>query len=375
MLMKNIIVYLRNKFIRLLYKGLAKPIFFLIDPEKIHDFFVKVGHLLGANPVTRGLTKLFFSYSDKALSQKIFNIDFKNPIGLAAGFDKDARLTNILAAVGFGHAELGSITGEPCPGNPKPRLWRLKKSKGIIVHYGLKNEGAEKISQKLRGKAFQIPIGISIAKTNCAETVDIEKGIADYTKAYKAFRDIGSYLTINISCPNAFGGEPFTDPEKLTRLLEKIFETKKNKPVFLKIAPGLPHDQIDQLIDIAKKFKIDGFVCTNLNKDRTRPEILEKNLPDKGSISGKPAFIPSNETIKYIYKKTNGEFLIIGCGGIFTAQDAYTKIRLGASLLQLITSMIFEGPQVISEINQGLTKLLKKDGFKNISEAIGVDNK
>jgi dihydroorotate dehydrogenase len=186
-------------------------------------------------------------------------------------------------------------------------------------------------------------------------------------------------MTINISCPNAFGGQPFTDPQKLGQLLQEISKLPKTKPIFLKMPPDLSISNIDQIIELARQFKIDGFICTNLTKDRIELSIKEKikeNLPtDKGGISGKVIERLSDDLIKYIYSKTKGEFVIVGCGGIFSAGDAYRKIRLGASLLQLITGMIFEGPQLIGEINHGLVRLLKKDGFKNISEAVGADNK
>ncbi len=352
-----------------------KKIFFLMDPEKVHDRTVKMGKFLGSSFITRGLTSLKLNYSNRMLNQKVLGIEFKNPIGLAAGFDKNAELFNILPSVGFGFEEIGSITGEPCEGNPKPRLWRLKKSRGLVVHYGLKNDGCEVLSKKLRGRKFKFPVGISIAKTNCKETVKTIEGINDYFKAYKAFGNIGDYYTINISCPNAYGGEPFTDSKKLDKLFKKLDSVPRSKPVFLKISPDLSKKEVDGIIKVARKYRIDGFVCTNLTKKRGNKDIIDRDVPEKGGISGSVMKDLSNELIKYIYSKTKGEFVIIGCGGVSSAEDAYVKIRLGASLVQLITGMIFEGPQLISDINIGLVKLLERDGFNNISEAIGVDVK
>jgi len=386
--MKDFLINIRNKIISFLYKTLAKPVFFQIDPETVHNLILIFGKFLGSNPITRFLTKLLFYYSDKKLSQTILGIHFPNPIGLAAGFDKDAELTKILPEVGFGFIEVGSITGLPCEGNPRPRLWRLKKSKGLVVYYGLKNEGCEKIAKKLKtAKALLwpshqsfaqakhlIPVGTSIAKTNCKETSSCQTGIDDYVKAYKEFTEIGGYFTINISCPNTFGGEPFTNPEHLDKLLTEIDKIKTQKPIFLKISPDLFNDQINKIIEVVEKHKIKGFICTNITKNRNNAKILEKNLPKEGGVSGRPLKDLSDKLISYVYAKTKGKYVIIGCGGIFTAEDAYKKIRLGASLLQLITGMIFKGPQVISEINQGLAKLLKKDGFKNISEAVGKNH-
>ncbi|MBS3091844.1 quinone-dependent dihydroorotate dehydrogenase [Candidatus Pacearchaeota archaeon] len=381
--MKEAIIYLRNKGIRGIYKGIIKQIFFKIDPEKVHDNTLRLGKILGSNPITRLATRACFSYSNKILEQKILSIKFKNPIGLSAGFDKDGYLIDIIPSTGFGFEEVGSVTGERCDGNPKPRLWRLKKSKALVVYYGLKSEGCEAVAKRLKEKfnikKCKIPIGISVAKTNSKLTASTEAGIKDYVKAYKAFAEIGDYTTINLSCPNAYGGQPFHNAKNLNLLLSKIRKIPSKKPIFLKIAPDLSEKQLDDIIKIAEKYKINGFVCTNLTKDREnlniKNKILDENLPENGGISGKVVEELANKNISYIYKKTKGKFIIIGVGGVFSAEDAYKKIKLGASLIQLITGMVFEGPQTISEINQDLTKLLKRDGYKDISEAIGVENR
>lgn len=368
--MKESLITLRNAISRTSYTYAIKPLLFLKDPEKTHDMAIKIGSFLGAYKLTRTFVAFLLHYKNKKLEQNLFGITFSNPVGLAGGFDKNAQLTNILPAIGFGHAEIGSITGEPCTGNPKPRLWRLKKSKALVINYGLKNDGCEKIAKKLSGKKFEIPIGTNIAKTNCAKTVDTQQGIADYVKAYKQFSDIGAYNTINISCPNAFGGQPFTDAHKLNLLLTEINNIKTTKPNFLKLSPDLTTKELDAIITVAQKHTITGFICSNLTKKRTK-QIKEKNVPEQGGISGKIVQKKALNQVKYLYEKTKGQYIIIGCGGISTAQEAYKMIKSGASLLQLITGMIFEGPQVISEINQGLVKLLEKDSYKNISEAIG----
>lgn len=314
-----------------------------------------------------------FDYSHSSLEQTILGIYFKNPVGLSAGFDKNADLTDILPDVGFGFLEVGSITGEPCPGNPRPRLWRLPKSQALVVNYGLKNNGCAVISHRLQSKKFTVPIGISIAKTNNPLFCTTELGISDYVKAYKAFVDIGAYDTINISCPNAHGGQPFTHPQSLDILLSEIRKVPCNKPVFLKVPADSSDAEIDAIVDVAQKYSVNGFVCTNLAK--SRDGVKDTFIPERGGLSGKLVDKKSDHIIEYIYKKTQGEFVIMGVGGIFSAADAYKKIRLGASLVQLITGMIYEGPQLIGAINQGLVELLQKDGFKNISEAIGVDVK
>lgn len=363
-----------TRFQTFLYKHILKPILFSFNPELIHDAFTLFGRCLGSNSISRLKVKILYHFEHPALKQTILGINFKNPVGLAAGFDKNARLTNILPEVGFGFEEIGSITGEPCAGNPKPRLWRLPKAKALLVYYGLKNDGAKKIVDRLRGKKFQFPIGVSIAKTNDKNTCTTEAGINDYKKALLAFveANIGDYFTINISCPNTFGGEPFTSPEKLNTLLATLDRVPTNKPIFIKIPCDISTDELDKLRAVTDNHRVHGFVIANLTKDKTRTEIHD-DIPEgaKGGISGQPTFAPSNNLIRHLYKTAGGKYIIIGLGGIFSAGDAYEKIKAGASLVQLITGMIYEGPQLIGEINKGLVELLKKDGFENISEAVG----
>lgn len=370
--------FVRNWIMQKKYKWVLKPIFFKIDPEVIHDKMSAFLHFLGKYALTRKIAYICFGYSNPILEQNILGINFKNPIGLSAGFDKNATLIDIIPSVGFGFTEVGSITGKVCEGNPKPRLWRLKKSQSLIVHYGLSNDGCEIISERLKGKKFSVPVGISIAKTNCKETADTDKAIEDYFKAYQALNNIGDYTTINISCPNAYGGQPFTDSTKLDTLLKKITSIPKTKPIFIKISPDLSKQEIDEIIEIASKFKIDGFICANLTKNRNNRNIIDEKVPALGGISGKAVEDLSLELVRYIYKKTGktaSKFVLIGSGGVSSAENAYKKIKAGASLVQLITGMIFEGPQVMSDINLGLVKLLKADGYKNISEAIGKEHK
>jgi dihydroorotate dehydrogenase len=367
-------IKLRNGVISFSYKHFLKPIYFRMDPESIHDRMIKAGKSLGKSSMGRGLTGLLFNYQNDILKQEIKGITFNNPVGLAAGFDKNAELYNILPSVGFGHAELGSVTGEYCPGNPKPRLWRLPKSESLVVYYGLKNDGAQAIHKRLEGKKFSIPIGISVAKTNCKETVDEKKGIEDYKKAYDIMEPLADYITINISCPNAFGGEPFQDPIKLERLL-KGMNIKNNKLIFIKLPYDVPDKDIDEIIAIARKYNISGFVCTNLSKYLNNPKIKDNIKPSKGGLSGRLVQEDSDELIRKIYSRTRGEVIIIGVGGIFNAKDAYRKIKAGANLVQMITGMVYVGPTVVSDINLKLSHMLKNEGYGNIIEAIGADNK
>lgn len=388
----ELIIKIRNTLISWKYRHILKPILFQFDPELIHNLFIKIGQILGSHNATHWLIKTLFSYQNDALKQTFWGLEFNNPVGLAAGFDKNGLITKILPAVGFGFVEIGSVTGEPCVGNHGKRLWRLPKSKSLIVYYGLLNNGGEEIAERLKTQLLNntphLPIGVSLAKTNNQTIITTENGIADYIKAYQAFlkTKVGDYFTINISCPNTFGGEPFVAPEKLEQLLREFSLVRDQRPLLIKLPPDLSEENLDKIIELSKKYKINGFISTNLTKDRNNPLIkykIKDSLPtDKGGLSGKIVDELATKQISYIYKKLNPTTgglpkserpIIIGCGGIFTAQDAYKKIKAGASLLQLITGMIFEGPQVISEINQGLVELLKKDGYKNISEAVGKE--
>jgi dihydroorotate dehydrogenase len=379
----------RNKIIHGLYLGVLKPIFFLQDPEMVHDYMIRVGAVLGKYSWSKAVTKGLFDYESKNLSQDILGMHFKNPMGLSAGFDKDAELTSILPSVGFGFTEVGSITGERCEGNPKPRLWRLPKSESLVVYYGLKNDGCEEIAKRLKGKHFDFPVGISVAATNCGENLDAENAVKDFAKAFRFMEPIGDYITVNISCPNAEGGQSFVNPQKLDYLFNILDEIPTKKPIFVKIPPDLSYSELDAVLDVIYQHRIDGIVCTNLTKKRDNPKIVAKivdeNVPKVGGISGKVIKDLSDDVLLYISKKESRnrkdmkdgrrrkKFVLIASGGVFTAEDAYKKIRLGASLVQMITGMIYEGPQIIGEINRGLVELLKKDGFTNISQAIGAD--
>lgn len=382
--LKNTFVSARNVVFHFLYKYFLKPILFLFDPEDVHNWFLNIGKLLGRYSVLRWKTRVCFGFSDPILEQTVAGLHFKNPVGLAAGFDKNAEIVPILPAVGFGFAEVGSVTGEPCSGNPRPRLWRLPKSRGLVVHYGLKNHGCEEISARMKkeitakqmaGEKSEMPVGVSVAMTNCAENIDVSKAIADYAKAFSAFVEIADYITVNISCPNTLGGMPFIEPGNLDRLFVAMDAVQTTKPIFVKMSPDKSFAEVDAILAVLKKHRISGIICSNLTKKPQNSLVFDKNMPNVGGISGKPVQKLSDDLLSYIYKKEGHCFILVGCGGIFSAEDAYRKIRAGATLIQLITGMIFEGPQLISEINRGIVRLLRRDGFKNISEAVGADYK
>ena len=363
-----------------------RPLIFLMEPEQAHYSLKRVGVFLGKFWITRKLTSALMNYKHKALNITVDGIDYKNPVGLSAGFDKDGELTKIYPHMGFGLAELGSFTGEICPGNPGKRLFRMIKSKAIVVWYGLNNEGSETISKRLAGEDFgDLRVGINAANSNLTPEFVLKDSIADYIKTMKLFKDIGDYYDVNISCPNTQDGEPFVDKKNLDKLLTTINKEIRpisDKPIYVKLAADMTLDEINIIVDACVEHGMDGVVCTNLAKPQFnsehRPEeypTVDGRLPKgKGAMSGLPLQRISTNVVRHVYRRTRGKLTIIGVGGIFTAKDAYEKITSGASLLHMITTMIFDGPQNINEINRGLVKLLKKDGFDSIEQAVGSRN-
>jgi len=356
-----------------MYK-IIRPVFFKFDAERVHDIFILLGKTIGSTPLSYFIKK-FCNYRHPSLKIDIGGVGFSNPIGLAAGFDKNALLMKIMPALGFGFEEVGSVTDEGSSGNSKPRLWRLPKDKSLVVNYGLSNDGADIIKNRIN-KKFDIPIWVSVARTNKPMTES--ESISDYVKCFKKLHKYGSCTVINVSCPNVSDSQPFCYPNKLPKLIKEINKCKFTKPVFLKLKPDMSKKDIDGALKVIAKYKwVTGFILTNLSKSRAN---LRSNRTDlarvgDGGISGLAMQKKSDDMIKYIYKKTKGKYILVGVGGVFTAEDAYRKIRNGASLIQLITGLVYEGPCVVKNINKGLVKLLRRDGFKNISEAVGVDVK
>lgn len=362
------------------YTKIIKPFLFkFTEAEDIHEATLSLGHFFGKFAFTRFITKGIFAHENSMLSQEISGIKFKNPVGLSAGFDKNAEIVNLLPSLGFSFGQIGTITNYPYAGNEKPRLYRLPKSKSIVVNFGLKNDGVEKILKRIKESRHKSTIlGISVGRTNCKETVAPEAGIKDISSCLSSVIEsgLGDMYTINISCPNLFGGESFTAPDSLEKLLGAIYELPLQKPVYIKMPINLPWEEFGKLVDVAVSFKVDGVIIGNLNKVRKSPKIIDE-IPEhiKGSASGMPTQALSNELISKTYKNYGDKLVIIGVGGIFCAEDAYEKIKRGASLVQLITGLIFEGPQLVGQINKGLVKLLKADDFEHIGEAIGANHK
>lgn len=360
-----------TRFISWGYNRVLKPFFFRRDAEKVHDSMLGFGRFLGSNPITRGLIRWLFVYEDPILAQRLAGLNFPNPIGLPAGFDKNGRLWKILPAVGFGFIELGSITAKASKGNPRPRLSRWEEGKSLVVNYGLANDGVEEIAKHLPTKPLTVPLGLNVAFTNTRKIATCNDAIADYLTSLKALEHFGDYYTVNVSCPNRLSDRLFIDPANLEALLTGTDWLGVTKPIFLKLSPDLTDEELEEIAKVAERHHVSGFITSNLTKNRARlPE--SESLP-AGGLSGKPVNFLSDKQIRWLFKRFGKKYIIIGAGGVFNAWDAYRKIKLGASLVQVFTGMIYGGPQRIGEINRDLAKLLRHDGYKSISDAVGVE--
>jgi dihydroorotate dehydrogenase len=362
-----------------IYNSIIRPVLFKTDPEKIHDFLISTGKKFGSiSPIISALHSVY-NFSDDRLKSTVCGIDFKNPIGLAAGYDKSGQAIPFLESFGFSHIEIGSVSAEISTGNPKPRLFRLPDDNAMIVHYGLQNDGAEVVATRLNQLDHKCPLGINIVKTNRGIEAPSESEYEifnDYKKSTELLKDFGNYLTFNMSCPNTeMGRDYFADKKNIRRFLTMLSDIDINCPVFLKISPVGGIATIEKYLEAVNGIDfISGFIF-NLPPGKKvplkTPEKIWKQMP--GAVSGKPVESLINYSISEMYKRMDSsKYIIIGAGGIFTAEDAFTKIKLGASLVQLLTGMVYTGPSIVKQINKGLIKLLDSEGIKNIQEAVGT---
>ena len=337
----------------MLYQKIIKPILFLFDPEKVHYFVFGVLKKIHLIPGVAKLIRASYQINHTALERKVFGLTFPNPIGMAAGFDKDAKLFKELSNFGFGFIEIGTLTPKPQGGNPKKRLFRLPEDKGLINRMGFNNEGVEAAIERLK-KNKDVLIGGNIGKNKVTPN---EKAVDDYIYCFKALFDYVDYFVVNVSSPNTPNLRALQDKEPLTHLLTTLNALNQNKsrpkPILLKIAPDLTDAQLDDIIDIMISTKIDGVIATNTTL--SREGLASKNKSETGGLSGKPLNKRSTEVIRYLKTKSKNAFPIIGVGGIHTPQDALDKLEAGASLIQLYTGFVYEGPSVVKNI---LKKLL-----------------
>ncbi|MEL6810759.1 MAG: quinone-dependent dihydroorotate dehydrogenase [Bacteroidota bacterium] len=336
-----------------MYKAILRPILFLFDPENVHYFtfsLVRTLHKLGLG----GLFRNMYHLNDPKLRRELFGLTFPNPVGLAAGFDKDAKLYRELSNFGFGFIEIGTLTPKPQDGNPKKRLFRLRKDSAIINRMGFNNGGVEDAVERLK-KNKNVLIGGNIGKNKLTPNEDAAN---DYLICFDALFDHVDYFVVNVSSPNTPNLRALQDKEPLTKLLKQLKERNESKqsskPILLKIAPDLTNDQLLDIIDIVSETKIEGVIATNTTI--SREGLASENKKEVGGLSGKPLTQRSTQVIRFLSEKSNKAFPIIGVGGIHSAQDALEKIEAGASLVQLYTGFIYEGPALIKSINKAILK-------------------
>jgi dihydroorotate dehydrogenase len=354
--------YFCKKIAAALYKILLRPIFFLFDPEKIHHITFFLIKQLHAFPGISMLIRRAYKIENKILERKVFGLTFPNPVGLAAGMDKDARLVDEFGNLGFGFVEVGTLTPKAQPGNDKPRLFRLVKDSAIINRMGFNNQGASEAVTRLKKRRTKVLVGGNIGKN---KTTSNDDAIKDYESAFETLFDYVDYFVVNVSSPNTPNLRALQEKEPLKELLRAI-QNKNNakkfpKPVLLKIAPDLTEGQLDDIIEIVQETKLNGVVATNTTIDRSGL-VTPKDLIDRigaGGLSGKPLKDKSTEIIRYLVHKSGNSFPVIGVGGIHSVEDAIEKLNAGASLIQLYTGFIYEGPALIKEINKAIIKMKK----------------
>ncbi|NJS11270.1 MAG: quinone-dependent dihydroorotate dehydrogenase [Microcoleus sp. CSU_2_2] len=395
-----------------IYQFGLRPLLFSVlkaDAEWLHNRTLQVLEAADrslSNPAVDRILSQFhqsLGLQDSRLEQSLWGLNFKNPVGLAAGFDKNGVAAGIWANFGFGFAELGTVTSQPQPGNPQPRLFRLSSDSAALNRMGFNNQGAAAMAARFEARSkratrpwreirppsvaksaadsvanFPFSIGINLGKS---KVTPLEDAPADYLESFKLLKDWGDYFVVNISSPNTPGLRSLQDADRLSTILSVLQQENRGiKPILVKIAPDLEWEAIGSIIDLAKTYQLAGIIATNttIRRDGLQTQILRETgkliSEESGGISGKPVRDRSTEVIRFIWEQTKGELPIVGVGGIFTADDAWEKIAAGASLIQVYTGWVYEGPWMVRRILEGLVKKLGEQGFNSISEAVGSGN-
>lgn len=361
---------------------LLRPLLFRLDAERAHR--IATGAAKAVQQVHPALIRPVFSFAHPALRQRVWGLDFPNPVGLAAGFDKNAQLIPFWEALGFGFIEVGSVTARASKGNPMPRAFRLPDDEALINRMGLNNDGADVIAARLAPLTLhaRFPIGVNVAKTHDPAILG-DAAIADFRKSVRLLTPHADYLALNVSCPNTAEGKTFETPDALDALLQAVFEERTaaapEVPVLVKFSPPLTGAEDDgvlrEMVQLSRSHGVAGFIATNTASDRTGLRTPHQRLDaiGRGGLSGQPLEARSRALTRTLYRLTNGEVPIIGVGGIASGEIAYRRIRAGASLLQLYTGLIYEGPGLVKQIKQHLVASLERDGFASVAEAVGAD--
>lgn len=366
----------------MLYRRMAKPIFFRMDPETAHHWTIGGMNAIGKIPGSLGLLNMMYGVQETPeLAMDLWGIRFPHPIGLAAGLDKNGQAVRGFSSIGFGFVEVGTVTPKPQPGNELPRLFRLPQDEALINRMGFNNLGAEYLANQLANiqklKQQRIPIAVNIGKNKLTSN---EAAMNDYIACIRILYPYGDFFVVNISSPNTPDLRKLQHGAELRQLLDAVtqeMDVQKEKyqrqlPILVKIAPDLSDGELEQVVETLSASRISGIIATNTTL--SRDGLTHRNLQETGGMSGKPLAKRSTEVIRSIYKLTEGHMPIIGSGGVFTAEDAYEKIKAGASLVEIYTALIYRGPGVNREITRGLSRLLRRDGLTHISEAVGIDS-
>lgn len=347
-----------------LYRAL-RPAIFALPPESAHHIAHRVGAGLQDTAVTSLLERLYRVDDDRLAVQR-FGVTFRSPLGVAAGFDKNARIPNLLGALGFGHVEIGGVTARSQPGNPRPRMFRLSEDRALINRMGFNNDGADRIAARLdRLGETDVPIGVNIGKT---KEVPPDAAPADYVYTFERLAPHGDFFVVNVSSPNTPGLRELQQKDHLDRIVGALQDVGA-APLLVKLSPDLHPDAVRDVCDLVDERELDGVIATNTTVERAN--LRSAAAAEPGGLSGAPLKARSTELIATVADAT--DVPIIGVGGIFTAEDAYEKIRAGASLVQLYTALVYRGPGIAREINRGLLAFLERDGFASVEEAIGAD--
>src|SRR5699024_8813003 len=354
----------------MIYQSLVKPLMFRMEAEQSHDTMYQFARKASSSELLKGLAKMAYNYQSPKLSQKISGIPFQNPIGLAAGFDKNGHIPEIIEALGFGFIEIGSITG-----NPKPRLFRLPKDHALINRMGLNNDGAKTIVKRLRNKDVSVPLGVNIAKTHDPNIMG-DLAIQDYVHSFMEARKIADYITINISCPNTTEGKTFEEPSALDELLTalNIRDDARTIPTMVKFSSDLTEKALINLLQICEDHQIQGYVACNTSSMRSglKTGNTKLNRIGRGGLSGRPIAQKSIQIIRWISRELNGQKPIIGVGGIDSFTTALKMLLAGADLLQVYSGLIYEGPGLVKAINKELKNQLDELHVKSIHQLVSA---
>ncbi|HSK64253.1 MAG TPA: quinone-dependent dihydroorotate dehydrogenase [Pyrinomonadaceae bacterium] len=361
----------------MVYRSLVRPLLFRLPPETAHELALHSLSLLNSKALNDLAAR---HYATPSVPLNRFGISFPNPVGLAAGFDKDGVALNALAALGFGFIEAGTVTFHPQPGNPRPRLFRLPQDKALINRAGFNNAGAAAFAQRVKRQRPQCVLGVSIGKS---KITPLENATEDYLASFELIYEVADYVAVNVSSPNTPQLRELQQAEQLASLLtalqersrelQQVQQREQPMPLLVKLSPDLSRDQLEAIVDVIVRLRIDGIIATNTTIARA-PLVTDRAqiaAVGEGGLSGAPLRAKSSQIVAQLYRLTEGKIPIVGVGGIFTAEDAWEKICAGASLIQLYTGFIYRGPGIAREINQGLESILKREGFVNLDAAVG----